>query len=373
MSMLTKPNLIDLGDVPESIQNRLTSDSFRVVVNEKEDELELLVMGIVGDPEAGLDARSVVVLLGENPGKRVRVRINSPGGLLYDGLLIHNALVKHDGEVISEIEGMAASAASIIAVAGDKVRMAGNGELFVHRAMGLALGNRAIMEDMAQFLGKADEQIAKTYAAKTGKTPEAMMKLLEGKNDGTVLDADEALAMGFVDEVMPIRREKAPGDADAANVAGEALVTNAIPANPPNGNGEGSPGRWRNPRLEDFTDGEWGALGDENRKGVAKHYAYFGDLEAFDSLALPHHFPANHDKAGIASLNGVRAALKRLPDLEGPTDNAREKIEAHLRAHLPPEDRAKDLAELRDESFADELVNRQVELEQRVLEMAGRG
>jgi enoyl-CoA hydratase/carnithine racemase len=299
------------------------------------------------------------------------VRIDSPGGFVFDGLTIHNALVKHDAEVITEVEGIAASAASIIAVAGDKVRMAANGEFFLHRSMGLAFGNKTIMEDLAEWLGKIDMAIAKTFAAKTGKTPEAMMKLLDGKVDGTVLDADEALAMGFVDEVIPIRREKGKGEDNAENVASESRLANVVPSDPTDGGGEGSPGRWRKPVLGDFGDKPWAELSEKERKGIGEHYGWYANLDTFDSLELAHHFPAKHKNAGKASLNGVCVALKRLLDLQ-PPDEAWEKIEAHLRAHLPPEDRAKELAELRDESFAGELVDKQLELEQELLEMRTR-
>ena len=359
--MLTqKLSVIDLGNVSEAVANRLSSKSFRVAVNQTDDELELLIIGIVGDPYDEMDARSVVQLLSENRDKRVRVRIDSPGGLLFDGLMIHNALVKHEAEVITEIEGIAASAASIIAMAGDTVRMVANGSLFIHRAMGIAFGNESIMDDMATFLRKADDQIVKTYAAKTGQTEATIRTMLEGKVDGTVFDADEAKDLGFVDEIVPIRRDKSGAEDSTTPIA------DCVPDNPSGGEGVAVEGRWRRPTEADF----------EGAEDVAGHYAYVLDgwADDPDKRLFAHHYPANHRNAGKASLTGVRAALGELAEFAKALDDTwKEAIRAHLTAHLPVVDPTVAPRAQRDEALADDLVNAQVDLEQRVLEMAVKG
>lgn len=157
----------------DEFRDAVTSQDFRcTVVDRKDGPAELLLMGAVGDSQEGLTARQAVQFLSQNASRPIRVRINSPGGLAFDGITIYNALAKHQASVITEIEGLAASAAAIVAMAGRPVRMIGNGTLFIHRAMGMAVGNSLVMADLADFLGHLDRKIAATFAAKSGQTVE---------------------------------------------------------------------------------------------------------------------------------------------------------------------------------------------------------
>jgi ATP-dependent protease ClpP protease subunit len=219
-------NLIDVN--PTDAQAAATSsERFKVgVVNQDDGSIDLLVYGVIGDSYDGLDARSVAELLADNKGKSVRVRINSPGGLAFDGITIHNALVKHDGRVVTEIEGIAASAAAVIAMAGDTVRITDNASLMIHRASGSAWGNTFDMLDMAEFLEILDGQIARTFAAKSGQTFEAVMEMMTGKRDGTTFGAEKALELGFADEIIPIRRDGKPAE-DATDASGIAADVSA--------------------------------------------------------------------------------------------------------------------------------------------------
>jgi ATP-dependent protease ClpP protease subunit len=200
------------------LQAAATSTDFKVGVRALDDEsVEILVHGVIGDSWEGLDSASVAKFLGENRGKKVNVRINSPGGLAWDGIAIYNELVQHDSRVEVTIEGMAGSAASIIAMAGDHIKIAENGQFFVHRAWALAVGNTTVMLDAAEFLDRLDQAIAATYAARTGRTPAKMLALMEGKVDGTIFTGQEAVDEKFADEVIPLkkrgdRKEEEPAD-----------------------------------------------------------------------------------------------------------------------------------------------------------------
>jgi len=108
-----------------------------------------------------------------------------------------------------------------------------------------------------------------------------------------------------------------------------------IPANPPNGDGVGVEGTWRAPTLADFTDERWADLTATERNRIARHFAWYADLDTFGALRLPHHFPPNHDDAGKASLNGVRNALARANQVDGLSGADLDRVMAHLRAHLP--------------------------------------
>ena len=192
-------------------KNAMSSDLFRVGIrNEAEaDEAELLVYGAIGDDwldENAVTAAGVADFLGENPGKNVRVRINSPGGLVFDGLTIHNALLAHKGRVKVTIEGVAASAATIVAAAGDEVEMYENASYMIHRAWGVAVGNTDEMLETGALLEKLDGQIARTLAARAGKPTSRIANLMRGTVDGTWFTAAEAKEEGLVDSIVSIGR-----------------------------------------------------------------------------------------------------------------------------------------------------------------------
>lgn len=195
-------------------QKAATSETFKVgVKNAKDDEpAEIVLYGEIGNPWEAADARSVGEFLRGNKGRDVNVRINSMGGLAYDGITIHNALVSHDGKVTTIVEGMAGSAASIIAMAGGPVQMYENAHLFIHRALLIAIGNRSVMEEAMDWLDKVDDAIARTYRAKTGKALDKIHELMRGKVDGTMFTAREAVAMKFADEIVSLKTGESKAD-----------------------------------------------------------------------------------------------------------------------------------------------------------------
>jgi ATP-dependent protease ClpP protease subunit len=119
------------------------------------------------------------------------------------------------------IEGMAGSAASIIAMAGDHIRIAENGQLFIHRAWAIAAGNTTVMLDAAEFLDRIDHAIAATYAARTGRKADTMMKLMEGKVDGTIFTGKEAVDEKFADEVIPLKTRKDKKEEEPSDLRNE--------------------------------------------------------------------------------------------------------------------------------------------------------
>jgi ATP-dependent protease ClpP protease subunit len=171
-----------------------------------------MIHGVIGDDWQALDSGSVMSFLKEHRGKAANVDINSPGGLAFDGVSIYNALVGHDGPVNVDVTGIAASAATIIAMAGDKIRIAANASFMIHRAMGIGVGNMKVMLDLAGFLEKIDGQIADTYAARTGRKRETMLKLMDGAIDGTTFNGQEAVDAGFCDEVIPLKKKSSARD-----------------------------------------------------------------------------------------------------------------------------------------------------------------
>lgn len=162
----------------------------------------------------GVTAKRISAAL-RNMGKGpVTVNVNSPGGDLFEGLAIYNLLREHDGEVTVKILGVAASAASIIAMAGDTVQIARSGFLMIHNTWVMAVGNRNDLAEVAASLKPFDDAMASIYAARTGETAEAMAKLMDRE---TWIGGDSAIEDGFADELLASDQvEKGAGRASAS-------------------------------------------------------------------------------------------------------------------------------------------------------------
>jgi ATP-dependent Clp endopeptidase proteolytic subunit ClpP len=137
--------------------------------------------------------------------KRLTVRINSPGGDVWDGMSIYNQLSQFPAETTVVIDGLAASVASVVAMAGDKIQAAEVSQLMIHDAWTIVMGNEQDLREMADVLSKIDGQIADTYAVRSGR-PAAEFRELQNKD--TYLTAQEALSLGLIDEVIGTRKTK---------------------------------------------------------------------------------------------------------------------------------------------------------------------
>ena len=146
----------------------------------------------------GVTAGAFVMLLNSCPAGKVVVRINSPGGDVFDGLAIYTAL-KNRGNVDTVIDGIAASAASFIALAGDNVSIAEHAFMMIHNASGMVVGEKDDMTQMAAVLAKIDLQLATLYASKTGSTVADMTAAMDAE---TYYTAAEARAAKLVDTVV---------------------------------------------------------------------------------------------------------------------------------------------------------------------------
>ena len=152
----------------------------------------------------GVSAKGFLAELGSLPeGAPIDLRVNSPGGSVFDAVAIHNALKRHEGTVTVWIDGIAASAASYVAMAGDEIVMPENAFLMIHDPAGLAMGTAADMRAMAEALDKVAGSLAAGYAAKSGRSLDEIAALMAAE---TWLDAREALALGFADRLIePVR------------------------------------------------------------------------------------------------------------------------------------------------------------------------
>jgi ATP-dependent protease ClpP protease subunit len=137
------------------------------------------------------------------PEAELTVRINSPGGSVFDGVAIHNALKRHDAPITVWIDGIAASIASMIAMAGDEVVMPENAMLMLHDPSALVLGTATAMRSMADALDKMKAGMVAAYLGKSGRDDAEIEALMAAE---TWLSAQEAVDLGLADRIeQPVR------------------------------------------------------------------------------------------------------------------------------------------------------------------------
>ncbi|MFA5527663.1 MAG: head maturation protease, ClpP-related [Peptostreptococcales bacterium] len=132
-------------------------------------------------------------------GEDLEVIINSGGGSVFAGSEIYTVLKDYSGNVLVKIVGLAASAASVIAMAGDKIKMSPTAQIMIHNVWSYAEGDYREMEHTAEILKNANKTIANAYEIKTGKTQEELLKLMDGE---TWMTPKQAKELGFIDEIM---------------------------------------------------------------------------------------------------------------------------------------------------------------------------
>lgn len=163
--------------------------------------------------------------------KNLTIRINSPGGDVWDGMSIFNMLATYSAPTTVIVEGLAASIASVIAMAGDTVKAAEMSQLMIHDSWTYGYGNEQQLRELADVLAKIDGQIAETYAKRSGK-PVDYFRELQDKD--TYLTAAEAKDIGLVDEMISTRKAKQEtesGDGLAARLAARQLQILSLAAN----------------------------------------------------------------------------------------------------------------------------------------------
>lgn len=132
--------------------------------------------------------------------KNLTVRINSPGGSFFDGVAIYNALARHPARKTVWVDGFAASAASVVAMAGDEIVMPENTMMVIHEPRGAGAGTAADMRVIAEALDRACRSIVSIYAAKTERSAADIEALLATE---TWMSAQEAFDLGFTDRIEP--------------------------------------------------------------------------------------------------------------------------------------------------------------------------
>ncbi len=163
---------------------------------------EVLIYDEIG--AYGVSAKGFLADLGALPdGVPIDLRLNSPGSSVFDAVAIFNALTRHTGTVTVWIDGIAASAASYIAMAGDEIVMPENAFLMIHDPSGIVIGTATDMRDMAETLDKIAASMTRGYAARSGKSEEDIAALMAAE---TWFDAQDALDAGLATRMVePVR------------------------------------------------------------------------------------------------------------------------------------------------------------------------
>lgn len=166
----------------------------------------------------GITTKMVMDELAKAKGQPVTVVINSPGGDVAEGFGIYNSLRGHDGDVTVRIVGVAASAASIIAMAGDRIEIGKAAAVMIHNAWVMAVGNRFDLADVVTWLAAFDATLAQVYADRTG---EALDVIAEAMKAETWLFGEDAVSRGYADALLAadVVEDKAAASARVSPVA----------------------------------------------------------------------------------------------------------------------------------------------------------
>ena len=166
------------------------------IVNVSQAEAEIFIYDEIGF--WGISAGDFVNELRDIKASTITLRINSPGGDVFDGVAIYNAISRHPATVNVFIDGIAASAASFIAMAGDTVTMMPHSQMMIHEAHGLVIGPADDMRKMADILDKSSDNIASIYAERAGGT---VAEWRARMRDETWLSDQEAVDAGLADGI----------------------------------------------------------------------------------------------------------------------------------------------------------------------------
>lgn len=179
---------------------------------EGEDDSSISIYDIIGKDfwtGEGVTAKRISAALRTiGSEKNIVVNINSPGGDLFEGIAIYNMLRDHKGKVTTRVLGVAASSASIIAMAGDEIQIARAGFMMIHNAWVMGAGDRNDFLSMAETLGTFDSALAEVYSARTGKDKKAIAKMMDKE---TWFSGSEAIEEGFATSLVAgVVEEKEP-------------------------------------------------------------------------------------------------------------------------------------------------------------------
>jgi len=167
-----------------------------------EDAATISIYEVIGEDPwtgGGVTVKRIDAALRSIGNRDVTVNINSPGGDVFEGIAIYNRLREHQGSVNVKVLGLAASAASIIAMAGDTIQIGASSFIMIHNAWVLAIGNRHDMREVADFLEPFDRALADVYVARSGQALEDVQQAMDAE---TWMNGSQAVELGYADSLL---------------------------------------------------------------------------------------------------------------------------------------------------------------------------
>ena len=189
------------------------------ISNASEQSADVYIYDSIG--AYGVSAAGFITEINAIKAPVINLHLNSGGGSVFDGLAIYTGIQSHPARVRVLIDGIAASMAGVIAMAGDEIVMAENAFLMIHRVSSGVEGTAETMRAEAALMEKLEEQIVAIYARRTGKSPGALFKAMQAE---TWYSANEALAEGFCTSVAPLKSPTNSVDLSKFAKAPAALV-----------------------------------------------------------------------------------------------------------------------------------------------------
>lgn len=185
--------------IPRPTRNS-TPESWYRISNAAGDRAEVMLYGAIDDWDGNTAAAFTSELKGITA-SAIDLRINSPGGLIFEAVAIFTALKRHPATVDVHIDGLAASAASFVAMAGDSIEIEKPAKMMIHDAQGLTIGNAEDMRIMGTLLDELSNTIAAIYADRSGKPVAQWRAAMQAT---TWYSAEQAVQSGLADKVAGI-------------------------------------------------------------------------------------------------------------------------------------------------------------------------
>lgn len=203
-NMASKPSQRFEELIRERLHNRVAPTGL-VITNQTGPKATIRIYDEIG--WFGITAEAFAQELEKITAEEIEVQISSLGGDVFDGIAIYNALRAHPATITTRVDSMAASIASVIAQAGDHRIMLTGSQMMIHEAWGFAIGNAAVMRELADILDKQTKIIAGIYAERSARPVADFLPLMEAE---TWFDADETVEAGLADEL--VKPAKQPED-----------------------------------------------------------------------------------------------------------------------------------------------------------------
>lgn len=188
-------------------QNRNPKETCGIRVQTTGDSEATIYVYDVIDDWWGIDAETFVREVNGLNVETLNVRINSPGGDVFTARAMQTALRQHPANVVVHIDGLAASAATFLAMAANEVRISAGAFFMIHKGWSFMMGNADDMRTQAQLLDAIDDSIAADYVKRTGLSVDQVAAMMTAE---TWMSSEQAFAHGFADKISDVTEHKAP-------------------------------------------------------------------------------------------------------------------------------------------------------------------